>query len=438
MGWTSSDARTWYVKTDGSGDVHDIKTGVDSCATAGDTLLLASGVFSGAGNRDVDVVGKSIVILSESGPGAAVIDCGRNPGYRFQGPMDTRIEGVTIQWAWVSGMDSPHMVNAGASVAFDHCQFLNNKGGWAGAVRCEDDTSTIEVMDCIFRYNSGGQAGAIDVLYGACTISYSLFELNESSGGDGAISTTYVSDPSIIDYNLFLYNTGDGAAGSVNASDWYGPDSLLVANNTIVGNSSNAWGGAIWLKGDYVVAKNNIIAFNPTTAVGCAMTSTPTFACNDVYGNTSDAICAEATTWGNIFTDPLFCNPPEDDYHLQETSPCAPVNNSCGVLMGALPVDCTGSPVNDQPLRWKYGLYPSYPNPFSLSTTIRFSLAEPTDVHLRIYDVTGRLVATLLEREMNPGIKFVSFDAADLAAGVYFYKLETPKFTKTRKMVITK
>jgi hypothetical protein len=440
IGWIPCGARTWYVKADGSGDVPDVKTGVDSSTVAGDTLLLASGVFSGAGNRDIDVIGKSIVILSESGPGATVIDCGRNPGYRFQGSMDTRIEGITIQWAWVSGMDSPIRIHSGASVAFNECDFLNNKGGWAGAVRCEDDSSYIGVTYCTFQNNDGGMAGAIDVLYGTCTISHNRFESNQSSGGDGAISTTYVTDPSIIDYNLFWGNFGGGAAGSVNASDIDGPDSLRVANNTIVGNHSAAWGAAIWLKGDYVVAENNIIAYNPTTAVGCAVIGNPTFACNDVFGNSSDVICAEATAWGNIFSDPMFCNPLAGDFYLHAMSPCAPDNNACGVLMGAFPVDedCTGSPVEDSPLGSGYALLASYPNPFTVSTTIRFSLPEQADVHLRIYDVTGGLVATLLDREMIPGINSVRFDAANLPSGVYFYKLETAKFTETRKMVIAK
>jgi hypothetical protein len=121
-------------------------------------------------------------------------------------------------------------------------------------------------------------------------------------------------------------------------------------------------------------------------------------------------------------------------------SPCAPDNNACGVLMGAFPVDedCTGSPVEDSPLGSGYALLASYPNPFTVSTTIRFSLPEQADVHLRIYDVTGGLVATLLDREMIPGINSVRFDAANLPSGVYFYKLETAKFTETRKMVIAK
>lgn len=70
-------SRTWYVKPDSTGDVPTIGIAVDSAAAEGDTVLLADGIFTGAGNKEVDCQDKALTIVSESGdPEACIIDCG--------------------------------------------------------------------------------------------------------------------------------------------------------------------------------------------------------------------------------------------------------------------------------------------------------------------------------------------------------------------------
>jgi hypothetical protein len=83
-----------------------------------------------------------------------------------------------------------------------------------------------------------------------------------------------------------------------------------------------------------------------------------------------------------------------------------------------------------------YRLYQNYPNPFNPVTTIRFALVAPSRVTIRIYDVMGRLLSTVVDEEMEAGEHAVPFEARGLASGVYFYRLEAAEFEKTRKMVL--
>jgi hypothetical protein len=86
----------------------------------------------------------------------------------------------------------------------------------------------------------------------------------------------------------------------------------------------------------------------------------------------------------------------------------------------------------------EYGLSANYPNPFNPVTKILYSLPEDIRVSLKIYNILGQEVKTLVDEVQVAGIKSVSFNSADLPSGVYFYRLQTNKFTGVKKMLITK
>jgi len=83
-------------------------------------------------------------------------------------------------------------------------------------------------------------------------------------------------------------------------------------------------------------------------------------------------------------------------------------------------------------------LYQNYPNPFNPTTTIRFSLPKREYVTLKIFDVLGREVATLVDGEMEAGEHSVVFDASYLPSGVYFFRLTTTTFSQTKSMQVLK
>lgn len=108
----------------------------------------------------------------------------------------------------------------------------------------------------------------------------------------------------------------------------------------------------------------------------------------------------------------------------------------------AFKYDWEGAPVYMDTLKnilpLKYQLSQNYPNPFNPKTTINFEIPSYTKVNLSIYDCLGRLVTTLVDREINFGPYSVEFTSNKLSSGVYFYRLTTESFTETKKMVIVK
>jgi hypothetical protein len=86
----------------------------------------------------------------------------------------------------------------------------------------------------------------------------------------------------------------------------------------------------------------------------------------------------------------------------------------------------------------EFALGQNYPNPFNPTTTINFSLAEPTFVKLAIYNLLGEELEILKNENMNAGSFNVSFDASSLPSGMYLYKIETAQFSSVRKMMLMK
>ena len=86
----------------------------------------------------------------------------------------------------------------------------------------------------------------------------------------------------------------------------------------------------------------------------------------------------------------------------------------------------------------EYVLSQNYPNPFNPSTTINFQLAQSALVTIKIYDVLGNEVKTLLNENKPAGNYNVSFDASNLASGVYFYELRANDFVSSKKMILMK
>jgi len=89
----------------------------------------------------------------------------------------------------------------------------------------------------------------------------------------------------------------------------------------------------------------------------------------------------------------------------------------------------------------EFVLFHNSPNPFVYRTSIAYIIPNETHISIKIYDVAGRMIKTLVNRKVGPGYYTVQWDARDasnlrVAAGVYFYRLESTDFTKTRKMVV--
>ena len=88
-------------------------------------------------------------------------------------------------------------------------------------------------------------------------------------------------------------------------------------------------------------------------------------------------------------------------------------------------------------------LHQNYPNPFNPVTAIQYDLPEATNIQIVVYDLLGRQVAMLKNGIEEPGYKQVIWDATNnqnqpVGAGVYFYRIKSTEFVKTRKMLLLK
>ena len=105
-----------------------------------------------------------------------------------------------------------------------------------------------------------------------------------------------------------------------------------------------------------------------------------------------------------------------------------------GVFSGTVPLPLA---VQEHPaVPATISLHQNYPNPFNPTTTIAYDLPSDARVVLKVYDVAGREVRTLVDAPSEAGSHAVSFDASDLSSGVYLYRLTAGSFTVTRKLTV--
>jgi hypothetical protein len=110
------------------------------------------------------------------------------------------------------------------------------------------------------------------------------------------------------------------------------------------------------------------------------------------------------------------------------------------VTVGATPVE-EEKRYGGDPLAGSFGLYPNYPNPFNASTEITYRIPLPAFTTLHIYNISGQIVISLLERSQEPGRYTVHWDGGDtegkrVASGLYFCRLKAGNFVAARKMIL--
>ena len=93
---------------------------------------------------------------------------------------------------------------------------------------------------------------------------------------------------------------------------------------------------------------------------------------------------------------------------------------------------------NEKPLITDYYLNQNYPNPFNPTTKIAYGLKNCGFVSIKVFDLTGRMVATLVDEEKNSGNHSVDFNAFNLPSGIYIYSIQTNNYKMTRKMILVK
>ena len=80
----------------------------------------------------------------------------------------------------------------------------------------------------------------------------------------------------------------------------------------------------------------------------------------------------------------------------------------------------------------------NYPNPFNPTTKIVYFIQEANFVSLKIYDILGREIKTLVKEMQQPGAYSIDFNAENISSGIYFYRINSGNFSKTNKMILSR
>ncbi len=108
------------------------------------------------------------------------------------------------------------------------------------------------------------------------------------------------------------------------------------------------------------------------------------------------------------------------------------------IAVGVFSIGVSSIDNSENTLPVEYSLEQNYPNPFNPSTTISYSIPASQNVALKIFDMNGKEVRTLVDKHQSAGSYTVEFNGADLSSGMYFYRLQTSSFTITKKMSLVK
>lgn len=340
-------------------DQPTIQAGIDA-AVDGDTVLVAAGTYTGDGNRDMDYVGKAIVVMAEAGPQWTTIDCQGSESdphraFIFQSEEDTStvLNGFTIvggygPYDWPGGYSAGggiYLVNSSPHLT-DLTFRQNVAAKFGGAIACNGSSPHMELcaFDSNMTYYGGG--GLFCNLGSSPRVDMCTFAGNHGTGASdtyGGAAYFWNTSP-IITNSLFSANSVTGQA-DLGGAVYCERASPVFINCTFVANASSH--GAAIHSGTWSspIVVNSIIAFSTGAAVFCSYQGVLTFFCSDIFGNSdgdwTDCIANQADEASNLSIDPAFCDTAALDFSLYTHSRCLPSNNDCGRLIGARPMGCT-------------------------------------------------------------------------------------------------
>ncbi len=339
-------------------------------ATTNDTVLVAPGTYTGTGNRDVNFGGKNIVVRSSGGAAVTIIDCEADSTDPHQGFILTSgedstavVDGFTIQSGYglpsggailadSSGLtvrncrfvSNASQIHGGAIAVFspiarpirmENCEFsdnatLSSSTGLGGGVFVQGASPAI-IENCKFYRNSSLDGGALCFAVSQVEISNCEFDSNYAQSYGAAISMlggSATMDSCLVTHNITQAIRLNGA-------------SIHIRDCSIADNGS---GTPLFLDHSVAFLERVLLVTDGFYAVQRTSTTYQfDISCSNLFsrvGNAWTGIESYLASNGNSNLDPLFCDAENGEYHIANSSPCAPANSSCGELIGVFPVAC--------------------------------------------------------------------------------------------------
>jgi len=310
----------------------------------------------------------------------------------------------------------------------------------------------------------GGRGGGIYIRNCSPLISNNIIVNNTLEGEGGGV---YLNESNSLILNNLITNNEAGNGGGI-----YIEHAQPIFINNSITNNTGSYGSGICL-GEYSnpIIINSIL-WNDTTEIDFIPFSSPssvTISHSDIQGGQTGMIPGEEDTvyWlvGNIDVYPEFVDTTNGDYHLSDSSACIGVgidSIEIGSIWYYCPVtDLEGNPRPNPPgtmpdmgayengplvgieddllqIPKEYSLAQNYPNPFNSTSVIRYSVPQLSQVQIKVFDVLGNEIETLVDEHKQTGTYELTWYAENLPSGVYFCRLKAGSFVETKKMVLMK
>jgi predicted outer membrane repeat protein len=326
----------------------------------------------------------------------------------------------------------------------------NSAEEFGGGVYCEDLQPVIAQNMIYGNTVTDGRGGGIYCRSSDAVIRNNLISVNSVLVKGGGIYC-WRSDPRI-ENNALFSNTASRGGGIY---CWISSPEIL--NNVVYGNSADDLGGGICLYDTSDAAIKNSIFWNNSASVTSEIFiddySYPEISYCDIAGGMEGE--------GNIDVIPAFRDLNNLDFHLMSTECGDPYNSPCinagdPAIIDSL-LDCSwglGTIVSDMGaygggdsatvgidhladlIPQKLGLLQNYPNPFNASTSIRFTLPEPSNVAIEVYNILGQRVDLLYDGLKPAGSHCITWNADSHPSGLYFARIRAGERSENMKMVL--
>ena len=452
-------------------DYNTIQEGINA-AQNGDTVMVDAGTYY----ENINFRGKSIVVASRfildgdydhilntiiDGSQSSEIDTGSCVIFGSGEDSLTVIQGFTLTGGTGTSFDfgGGNVFREGGSI------IMNNSSATIKNNLIYDNESVV-----IPGVNGGG-GGGISSMFGNPRILNNVIMMNRATYAAGMVLNWSAG---IIRNNIIYANEGGGDFGTGGLMVWVSdPWTAVIENNTIVGNISTTTSGGLSVEQTSAIIRNNIIWGN-TQQSGSQVTG---------YQNSIFEYCDTEESYpgqGNINVNPDFL---PQNFLLDTLSLCVDAGNPGAIFndkedpgnpgfalypsLGALRNDigAYGGPgamllpdisviigVKDdrQDITPETMiLYQNYPNPFNPTTKISYTITVDAFVSIKIFDVLGNEITSLVNEEKTAGSYEVEFNSnfgsvRNMASGIYFYRLQiyasgvAEDFTQIKKMILLK